>query len=174
MEGAARLCRVAFERSVRSTSRPSEGPLHLVPQEVHSKRNYSFGGRWRTPTHGSSNGAAVSGSSLPVFASDPDARVCRGASKIRPADHAALVARPAAGADGPRFQPAHGLAHNADRGLRLARSFYHTVWGRSYQGRAIARSTSTSEAAKQAQPSPPPAGGASHPPGTAYRFSPHA
>ena len=77
------------------------------------------------------NGAAVSGSAIPVVASDPTP-VYAGRLEIRPADHAALVDGRPLVLTVRELQLLTELAHNAER-VMTREELYQTVWGRSYK-----------------------------------------
>jgi DNA-binding response OmpR family regulator len=77
------------------------------------------------------NGAAVSGSAIPIVASDPTP-VYAGRLEIRPADHAALVDGRPLVLTVRELQLLTELAHNAER-VMTREELYQTVWGRSYK-----------------------------------------
>ena len=77
------------------------------------------------------NGTAVSGSAIPVVASDPTP-VYAGRLEIRPADHAALVDGRPLVLTVRELQLLTELAHNAER-VMTREELYQTVWGRSYK-----------------------------------------
>jgi DNA-binding response OmpR family regulator len=77
------------------------------------------------------NGAAVSGSAIPVVGSDPTP-VYAGRLEIRPADHAALVDGRPLVLTVRELQLLTELAHNAER-VMTREELYQTVWGRSYK-----------------------------------------
>lgn len=77
------------------------------------------------------NGAADSGSAIPVVASDPTP-VYAGRLEIRPADHAALVDGRPLVLTVRELQLLTELAHNAER-VMTREELYQTVWGRSYK-----------------------------------------
>lgn len=77
------------------------------------------------------NGAAVSGSAIPVVASDPTP-VYAGRLEIRPADHAALIDGRPLVLTVRELQLLTELAHNAER-VMTREELYQTVWGRSYK-----------------------------------------
>jgi DNA-binding response OmpR family regulator len=77
------------------------------------------------------NGAAVSGSAIPVVVSDPTP-VYAGRLEIRPADHAALVDGRPLVLTVRELQLLTELAHNAER-VMTREELYQTVWGRSYK-----------------------------------------
>lgn len=77
------------------------------------------------------NGTSVSGSAIPVVASDPTP-VYAGRLEIRPADHAALVDGRPLVLTVRELQLLTELAHNAER-VMTREELYQTVWGRSYK-----------------------------------------
>ena len=77
------------------------------------------------------NGAAVSGSAIPVVASDPTP-VYAGRLEIRPADHAALIDGRPLVLTVRELQLLTELAHNTER-VMTREELYQTVWGRSYK-----------------------------------------
>ena len=77
------------------------------------------------------NGAAVSGSAIPVVASDPTP-VYAGRLEIRPADHAALIDGRPLVLTVRELQLLTELAHNAER-VMTREELYQTVWARSYK-----------------------------------------
>jgi DNA-binding response OmpR family regulator len=77
------------------------------------------------------NGAATSGSTIPLVATDPTP-VYAGRLEIRPADHAALVDGRPLVLTVRELQLLTELAHNAER-VMTREELYQTVWGRSYK-----------------------------------------